>query len=347
MAIPYASLMLVEEFFWRNCMSDIVATLIDHKRIFNDILELDILDDKKCTITVCTASVKKTEAKPHFERLKIDQEMAKKFRATIKALQGCYLQEEWKKENLLFPEYARESDPAEYEIEHMNLSSYIVLMEQLAPLSSLLDIDIFSEKNKTSTDLRFYVITVQPEDVDPIYFFRKYTAKKELGRSRWLAWLKDGEYNCITEPLLLFDNEIDCMSRSGIMFIMNKRDFQHTFNFFETIKVAAQEALSTIREHIPIQNFEDFANDCERHPIKMRKLKNITTKSDFSKITMDHIKMVIEKQHLPLQIVEKNGKEVLIYDSKKPWIILNLLDDNYLWSLMTEQGYEVTGKRTL
>src|SRR5437879_12787954 len=105
-ATLYVLLMLVQGFFWRNCMSDIVATLIDHKRIFNDILELNILDDKKCTITVCTASVKKTEAKPHFERLKIDQEMAKKFRATIKALQRCYVQEEWKKENLLFTEYA-------------------------------------------------------------------------------------------------------------------------------------------------------------------------------------------------------------------------------------------------
>jgi hypothetical protein len=62
---------------------------------------------------------------------------------------------------------------------------------------------------------------------------------------------------------------------------------------------------------------------------------------------MDHIKMVIEKQGLPLQVVEENGKEVLVYDSKKPWIILNLLQDNYLWSLMTEQGYEVTSKRPL
>ena len=328
-------------------MSNATTTLSNSKQIFNDILELNVLDHKSCTITVCLASTEKTGAIPHFERLKISETTSDFFRTIVEDLQRRYQTDGWRKEDLLFPEFARESDPAEYEIERIDLSSYTVLLEQLAPLASLLDIDAFAAKKKSSTTLRFYVITIQPENGDPIYFFRRYTAKTELGRSQWLAWLKDGEYNRIDEPVLLFDHEIDCMSRSGVMFIINKSNFQHIFQFFEEVKIVAQEALSTIKDHIPIQNFEDFASACEKHSIKMRKLKNIATKSDLSKVTLDHIKTVIEKQKLPLQIVEENGKEVLAYDPKQTWVILNLLQDNYLWSLMTEQGYEVTSKRPI
>jgi hypothetical protein len=328
-------------------MSDTISAVGNYKQIFNDILELDV--NTNGTITVCLASVEKNGARPHFARLKISLKTANEFRSTIKQLQERYQKDGWKKEDLLFPEYASESDPAEYEIEHidLSLSPYAALKEQLEPLSSLLDIDLFQAEKKTYATLRFYVITFQPDDGDPVHFFRRYTAQKELGHSKWLVWLNDGEYDRISEPLLLFDNEVDCMSRSGMLFIIHKANFQHIFQFLEPVKAVALETLSTIKTQLPIQNFEDFADACERNPAKLRKLNRIATKPQFSKITMSHIKAVLAKQPLPLQIVEESGQEKLVYDAKQPWVILNLLEDNYLWSLMTEQGYEVTSKRAL
>jgi len=76
-------------------------------------------------------------------------------------------------------------------------------------------------------------------------------------------------------------------------------------------------------------------------------LKNIASKSYLSKITIDHIKKVIDHNKLPVQIVNEDGKEKLVYDPKNKWVILNLLDDNYLWSMLTEIKYEVTGKQEL
>jgi hypothetical protein len=327
-------------------MNGISIKKSDYKKVFNDILQRNIKDRKTCTITVCLASIEETEAGPQFERLKMSDTMADRFRDIVDINQQKYRKDEWSNDNLLFAEYARESDPAEYEIECIDLSSYTMLIEQLKPLSSLLDLDIFTDKKKSdTTKLHFYVITVQPDNGDPIYFFRKYTAKKSLGRSPWLAWLKDDEYDHISNPVLLFDDTIDCISCGGLMFIINKSDFQQIFRFFETIQVTAYETLDKIEQYVPIQNFEEFAEACKRHIVKMRKLKNIATRSDLSKVTMNHLKAVIEKQQLPIQVIQQNGKEVLVYDAKKPWIILNLLEDNYLWSLLTEQGYEVTSKR--
>jgi len=47
-----------------------------------------------------------------------------------------------------------------------------------------------------------------------------------------------------------------------------------------------------------------------------------------------------------LKILNERWRE-LVYDPSDKWVLLKLLDDDYLWSLMTEHSYEVTGKREL
>ena len=71
------------------------------------------------------------------------------------------------------------------------------------------------------------------------------------------------------------------------------------------------------------------------------------TRQYLDRLTLDDIKRVIRKNHLPVQTVTVHGKEMLLYDPADKWVLLKLLDDNYLWSLMTDQSYEVTGKREL
>ncbi len=315
-----------------------------HQDVFDSVLTLDI---KKCTITVCLASVAKTEAVPRFERLRITDTVAAEFSNIVAELIKRY-KSEWEAQDLLLPEFATTSKPEAYEIERIDLSAYNILLEQISPLLSLAGMDIFEKDEKFIGDLHFYIIVIQPPEGDPVYFFRVYTPMRRLHRSSiFAAWLHDGSYDKVTQPLLLFDREIDCMSRSGVMFIFNKENFQNIFRFFETVRTVAQDALNTIKTTVPIQNFDDFAQDCEKHILKLRKLKNIATQPYLSKITMDHIKQVIEQNKLPLQIVEVEGKEMLVYDKKQRWIILKLLDDDYLWSKLTEQNYEVTGKRPI
>jgi hypothetical protein len=49
--------------------------------------------------------------------------------------------------------------------------------------------------------------------------------------------------------------------------------------------------------------------------------------------------------NLGLKTVQKNGKEMLVFDPKDKWALLRLLDDDYLDSVLTGEKYEVTGKR--
>jgi hypothetical protein len=64
---------------------------------------------------------------------------------------------------------------------------------------------------------------------------------------------------------------------------------------------------------------------------------------------MADIKRTIAEFSLDVQIVRDGRKEELLFESdpKKRWLILKLLDDDYLGSIMTQEKYEVNSKSAL
>lgn len=316
----------------------------DPEAAFDDILALDL---SECDVTVCLASYVKEDIIPRFERLHLSNELTDEFRGI-----AVYLLEQSRRNknngNMVLRSYAVESKLDPYEIEHLDLSAYDTILEQIDPLTSLAEIGLFGEDEKFIANLRFYVITVQLAEGEPVHFYRSYTPKRMLSRSRMFAvWFSQGQYDKVTQPVFLFDHYIDCVSRGNTMFIFKKDNFQEIFRFFEMVRKVAKETLDTIRMRVPIQNFEAFAHDCEGHLAKLVKLKNIAAKPYWNRITIHNMKKVIEKNNLPVKIVETDGKEMLLYDPTDKWVLLKLLDDDYLWSLMTEQSYEVNGKREM
>jgi hypothetical protein len=206
--------------------------------------------------------------------------------------------------------------------------------------------DTFQAANEFISDLRFYVIVVQPKNQKPIYFSRTYSKSKELSRSSLFGALSaGGQYDRVREPLLLFDKYIDCFSCGSLMFIIKQDNFQKVFRFFELVLKTAQKTLATIRAQVPISNFDEFACACEGHLQKQAKLRNISERPYLKSITIDDLKKVIRQFKLPITTTKKNGKEMLVYGPADKWALLRLLDDDYLKSLMTDQNYEVTGKR--
>ncbi len=318
--------------------------------LFNEILSLDI-HSNTTTVTVCLASINKNDSIPSFERLQMSEKLTKGFRDIVSTILKQY-QKNVNADDTLFPEFFIESTPEEYEIEMLDLTAYNTILEQINPLKSLVDIEIFAEDKHFVEGLRFYVIVVQPENGDPVYFFRAHTPKKVLSQSFLLAMQRnDGNYDRVEEPLLLFDEQIDCMSRSGVMFIIDKKSFESIFRFFEKIRTTVRETLNIININVPIENFEEFVEACEGNLPMMRKLKKIEVKPYIKNIKMGDVRKVIERLKLPVKTVEINGQEKLLFDPKakarEKYAILRVLNDDYLKSDMTNQNYEVNGKREL
>src|SRR5579884_4105781 len=206
----------------------LTTTEVNTQELFDEILALDL---NKCNIAICMASVAKDEA-PRFARVPITDELAHAFRGLITDLIGQYRRED-SRQLVMFPEFVEESLPAQYEVEHLDLSRYQNILEQLSPLKALTDLDVFDRDRRFISELRFYVIAVQTPTGEPVYFFHTYTRKMTLGRSFICSVFKDDCYDRITDPVLIFDSEIDCMCRGNTMYIFKKSGFQKIFQVFD------------------------------------------------------------------------------------------------------------------
>ena len=96
-----------------------------------------------------------------------------------------------------------------------------------------------------------------------------------------------------------------------------------------------------------IENFDAFAALCEGHLLKMAKLRNIADKPYLQHVTMKDVKRVVKDFNLQVRFVKKDGEDRLLFDpaDKDKWIILRILDDDYLGSVMTKLKYEANSKR--
>lgn len=298
-------------------------------------------------ISVCLGAAFRDEPVPRYERLQMTEELTDEFRVVVQD-KATRLAKDFMEAELVLRPYDPGTKPDSHEIEHLDLATTPSVKDQIAPLGPLASLPLFDPRGDVAKNLRFYVIVVQDAESAPAYFFRSYTSKRELGRSSWFAALfSDGQFDEVREPLFLFDHQLDCFSQGDDLFILSKDGFQKVFRFFELLKRLAQQTLETVRALVPIANFDEFAASSQGHLQKLAKLKNIAGKDYLKRVTMEDIKKVIAKNSLPVEVVVKNGVEMLVFDPSDRWAILRLLDDDYLESLMTGLDYEVTSKRVM
>ena len=309
--------------------------------------EMLALDSSGCTLTVTLASSAKDVLLPQFQRLQLTDRLLGEFRQPV-AFLLAELKRERESGHLLLRDYRLQSKPDPHEVEWLSLADHESIACQLGPLGDPVSLDLFREAADFIAGLRFYVISAWRTGGAPIHFYRAYGQKKVLGRSRTLAvWLQDGAYDRVSTPVFVFDSAIDCLSVGDWMFVLKKDSFHEMFRSSLALRQSAAQMLETLRGRIAIANFERFARDCEGHLQKLAKIRSILSKPYLQSVTMERLRQVIAAYHLPLQIVQEGGCEQLLYDPRQKWVILKLLDDDYLWSVLTEQRYEVSGKREL
>jgi hypothetical protein len=206
---------------------------------------------------------------------------------------------------------------------------------------------LFQDTDDFLATVSFYCIAFQPSPAgDPVFLFRTYSAQKELSRSRFFAiFLADGQYDRIRTPTFLFDHEVDCIAYGKHMYIFNRTAFQRIFRYFEHLNKIANACLAVVRKAVPISNFDAFAESCRSHLQKLSKLKNISEKPYLKQVTMNDIIRTIKKHALNVKVKAANGKKMLVFDPSDRWVILKLLDDDYLGSTMTRLNYEANSKR--
>jgi len=240
------------------------------------------------------------------------------------------------------------SDPDE--ITYIDLGQNQVIAEQIRELSQVQQAELFHENDEIIDNLRFYAIVVSPSARRRAVFFRTYSPKKELSRRAGFAALfNHGSYDKVDSKIFLFDHDTDCFAWDGYLFIQNVGAFQRIFRYFDELRASANATIDAVLAQIPVSNADAFRTTCTGQLQMLSKLAQIARKPYLHRVTMQDIRRTIDEFHIDVQIVQENGQEKLLFEGNltKRWLILKLLDDDYLGSTMTHEKYEVNSKSAL
>ncbi len=303
-------------------------------------------DLSSANVQLCLASTVPDE-QPFFQRVNITKSVAEHFRKVVRDWLGK-LKSNNDQSELVLRAYDPQAKLDNHELEFIALQKHDEINKQIRSLRDPSSLDVFKQEEEFIDSLRFYAVIAIRSNSSPIIFFRFYTPKKELGRSKLFGiMMKNGQFDYFKDSLFLFDERFDCFVCDDVLYISNKDAFQKIFKYYEMLIKTAKSILETIKEHIPIQNFDEFSKACEGHLQKVAKLKNISTKPYISKLTINDLKMVITKYELPIKTIGTGLEEKLLFETSDKWAILKLLDDDFLESIMTGDSYEVNSKRLL
>lgn len=178
-------------------------------------------------------------------------------------------------------------------------------------------------------------------------FFRKTSEKLVLGRgAAFAAVFRRGHYDTMEETVFLFDRNLDCWSDGRYMFIANVGNFERMFRYIEQLQARAQQTVDVALQRVAISNADEFRAACTTQIRFMTKLAVIASKPYLAQIGMVDIRRAIDEHGLQVDVVQSNGQEMLVFDPdpSRRWILLKLLDDDYLNSVMTHLRYEVNSK---
>ncbi len=304
-------------------------------------------DLSACNVHVAFAAFGKGETITRFEKLEISPSLADQFREVVR-LTFDDLRDDLCDRMLRVHDYTAMTKLHPHEVEHVEVSSQEAVQAQLQLLSSLTELEPFDERVEFVSDLRFYVIILQPKEGSPIYCFRSYTSKNQLRRSLFAAVKYGaGYYDDIHEPGFLFDHNVDSICRGNDMFIINKDKFQRTFQYYEFIQRDAKSSLERLRQRIPIANEDEFAQVCQQEIRIAAIVASLLDAPHVDVLSMTRIRRAIEQFQLGVQIVEEDDEEKLVYSPSTKWEFLNLICDNYLGSEITDLDYAVNSKRVI
>jgi len=291
-------------------------------------------------INVLVATSKKRDDPVEFHRLQFGEELQEEFRdAALVVLDDP--------DDVILVPYDAVYQPAFGELLCLRLDDAPRVEELIRDAVDVSACADFHPEDSLIRQLRFYVTVISDEERDAA-FFRAFTSSKELTRRKgFVAVFEEGVFEKVTHKTFLFDDDADCFSWNGYLFIRHKSAFERIFRYLDELRRAADETLDNVLQYVPVSNEAEFREACKGQIQMLAKLASVSRKPYLTDLTIDIIEETIGAFELNVVVQDQNGAKRLVFDpstQESRWAILKLLDDDYLQSVMTEEKYEATSK---
>jgi hypothetical protein len=185
--------------------------------------------------------------------------------------------------------------PDKHEVEFHSPPSGSTPAAVVQALGTLQQLPVFDGKSSMINRLVFHVVAIQSTGQPPVYLFRKYSKRKELGRSKKIAALfSGGTFDRIRDPVFIFDDMVDCIALAGQMIVVRKDNYHSIFQFFEEALKQATQTLSHIQTALPIDNAAQFESDCKGNALILMRLRGIADRNYFPSLTLPALEKKIK-----------------------------------------------------
>jgi hypothetical protein len=187
-----------------------------------------------------------------------------------------------------------------------------------------------------------------------VTYYRVGETLLKLSKRRLLELvLRDGYYDRL-EPTdtLLMRTDFDVVAVSGYAFFFTKTRFEQAFGFLEQLQRASGETFDAVTSKLRIEGLEALRAACTSQPQMMAKMASIrrSMEQDPAYAKAMSMQRLVDFVHshpqLAIEVEGVGASARLVFNPSPPtrFKILNLLDDDYLRSVITERDYEASSK---
>jgi hypothetical protein len=277
------------------------------------------------------------------QRLDMSQNLAERFRNIIQADVTEEIEE-----NRLVP-YTTGYKLDRQELFYVDLDEAEALAETLNFIESVTEAEVFTKTEDFAERMALYNIVLEDADGAKAAFYRKHAPKNQLSRGVLAQLVDQQHFQELESQVYLFDEQIDFFTWDGYLFIEGAYNFRLIFDHFERVREEAEQNARQVTDVVPILNDDEFVEACKDQPQMVSKVARVAQQPYLDDVEMDDIRRTIDEFDLDIVVVETNGEEELLFDPsvERRWIILKMLDDDYLGSVMTNRKYEANSKRSL
>lgn len=210
-------------------------------------------------------------------------------------------------------------------------------------LANPVGIDGFDPDERAIGKISFYSVGFHAEQQAAI-LLRRAKPVRPLQPNRFAVLFRENRITRVGDPILTFDTDFDILLYEAWGVTTSAADLQALFRDLAALREAIDGDVESIHGRFPLANLDEFLEACRSDPRMMTKLHTVASKPYLDEVAIDDIRDVIDRYQLPQDLLDPEGR--FVYDSRpeRRWLILKILDDDYLESRVTERLYEVNSK---
>ncbi|AUG46428.1 DUF4868 domain-containing protein [Haloarcula taiwanensis] len=177
--------------------------------------------------------------------------------------------------------------------------------------------------------------------------FRKFTRRQIVGSS-WKVklLLRENEYDQFNDNLYALPESFDAFVFNGTMFVKNQGAFEDIFKYFVEYRQKANEVFDALDDgEITIHNLGEFESAVNGDRSALRKMVEVERRGLYQELERDQVQTVIDEFDLDVDVATVDDEWGLIMPSKgDKKDLISLLNDDHLYSQITENRYQARGK---